>query len=491
MTFTRWSNRRRGRASVVSAVTLLVGLLVGTVVSTVVGTVAAPSARASMVRSGYYLLAYSGEIVLVDAAARTVTWVSPEAWAAAGWPVPAPAPTRYVHYPWSPSISAVTSFDPADSSTWRWAHLDLAAWARARYPTPQAAAYIDGSTLHRWATSPELFVTDPGGVTHRLTPGQWQAMGFRPFTTMSNQGFMKLSWDEHIARMTDLIAGQGYPISPSQWSAEGWPTPQVVARAPGDVVYHAPGDPTLWYAGPTVNRPITSAEWRTMGFPSPVISTPAAPFSSRQWQSCTTTLAGVGVTVGAGQRTVTVADAHDGTYATLSMFARTDSACGFTTLFSDAGARIGYGGITDGATRAQGSGTTPTGTYTMTEAFGLAANPGTALLYRPAGVGDFWVEDNRSTYYNTFRNADQGGFDPSATGIDSSERLTDYPGQYAYAVVVDFNRPPDRTVPYRGAGIFVHVRGAGATAGCVSTSAANVVTMLGYLRSGDTITITF
>jgi L,D-peptidoglycan transpeptidase YkuD (ErfK/YbiS/YcfS/YnhG family) len=53
---------------------------------------------------------------------------------------------------------------------------------------------------------------------------------------------------------------------------------------------------------------------------------------------------------------------------------------------------------------------------------------------------------------------------------------------------VNFNRAPDRRTPYRGAGIFVHVRD-GATAGCVATSSANVVTMLRTMRSGDTITI--
>lgn len=159
-------------------------------------------------------------------------------------------------------------------------------------------------------------------------------------------------------------------------------------------------------------------------------------------------------------------------------------------MFTDGGARVGSGGITNGATRTQGTGTTPTGTYTMTEAFGLNGSPGTALVYRHVKSGDYWVEDNNSAYYNSYRNVSQGGFDASLPLSDpnGSELLTNYPTQYGYSIVVNFNRSPDARVPYRGAGIFVHVR-AGATAGCIATSSANVVTMLRTIRSGDTITI--
>ena len=41
----------------------------------------------------------------------------------------------------------------------------------------------------------------------------------------------------------------------------------------------------------------------------------------------------------------------------------------------------------------------------------------------------------------------------------------DYPVQYEYSIVTSFNA---RQVRHRGAGIFVHVNGSGATAGCVS-----------------------
>ncbi len=209
------------------------------------------------------------------------------------------------------------------------------------------------------------------------------------------------------------------------------------------------------------------------------------------WAACSTTLGGVSVQVAAAQRTVTVVKGKGGSYATLSFWSRTTtSACGFVNVFTDSGARVGANGITNGATRTQGTSTTPSGTYTMTEAFGLNGSPGSALTYRRVKAGDFWVEDNNSTYYNSYRNVSQGGFDASLPLSDpnGSERLTNYPTQYGYSIVVNFNRAPDRKTPYRGAGIFVHVRD-GATAGCIATSSANVATMLRTMRSGDTITI--
>jgi L,D-peptidoglycan transpeptidase YkuD (ErfK/YbiS/YcfS/YnhG family) len=215
------------------------------------------------------------------------------------------------------------------------------------------------------------------------------------------------------------------------------------------------------------------------------------PLPTVAWAACTTTLGGVSVQVAAAQRTVTVVKGKGGSYATLSFWSRTTtSACGFVNVFTDSGARVGSGGITNGATRTQGTGTTPTGTYTMTEAFGLNGSPGSALTYRKVKAGDFWVEDNNSAYYNSYRNVSQGGFGATLPLSDpnGSERLSNYPSQYGYSIVVNFNRAPDRKTPYRGAGIFVHVR-AGATAGCIATSSANVVTMLRTLRSGDTITI--
>ncbi len=130
--------------------------------------------------------------------------------------------------------------------------------------------------------------------------------------------------------------------------------------------------------------------------------------------------------------------------------------------------RIGYGGLVRGRDRVQGTGTTPLGTYSLLSAFGTGpAEDRWRLGYRMIRRGDFWVQDNRSAYYNRYRNRAQGGFRwwlPSSH-VNASERLSDYPRQYEFAVVTSFNR---QQVRHRGSGIFFHVNGPGATGGCVS-----------------------
>ncbi len=216
------------------------------------------------------------------------------------------------------------------------------------------------------------------------------------------------------------------------------------------------------------------------------------PQHSSSWRACTPELDGHRTSVAAGQRTVTMVNQTSKTYARVSFWVRTTGSCSFTKMFLTTTGRIGYGGTTDGKTRKQGTGTTPLGTYTMTEAFGNAAEPGMWLPYHRVKKGDYWVEDNASRYYNSLRNVSQGGFRAglAASDDDSSEYLPSYQTQYAYSVVINFNRAPDVRKAHRGAGIFLHVKGSGATAGCVSITRSQLLTVLAYLHSGDKITIT-
>lgn len=140
--------------------------------------------------------------------------------------------------------------------------------------------------------------------------------------------------------------------------------------------------------------------------------------------------------------------------------------------------RIGYGGLVPGDRRRQGTGTTPLGTYPLPWAFGThEADERWDLGYRTIRRGDFWVQDNRSAYYNRYRNQRDGGFRwwlPSSD-INSSERLTDYRQQYEWSIVIGYNT---EQVRYRGSGIFLHVNGRGATAGCVSAPRAFIRTLM-------------
>jgi L,D-peptidoglycan transpeptidase YkuD (ErfK/YbiS/YcfS/YnhG family) len=145
----------------------------------------------------------------------------------------------------------------------------------------------------------------------------------------------------------------------------------------------------------------------------------------------------------------------------------------WTRVYDVRDGRVGYGGLVAPKQRLQGTGTTPTGTVRLISSFGRHPRPGSwDLPYRRIRRGDYWVEDNRSAYYNRYRNRSRGGFRwwiPSSEE-NSSERLLAFPVQYEYSVVTSYNY--DAQVRHRGAGIFLHVNGTGATAGCVSAPRA-------------------
>ena len=138
------------------------------------------------------------------------------------------------------------------------------------------------------------------------------------------------------------------------------------------------------------------------------------------------------------------------------------AACGPTTAGSATAASSA------GDRRVQGSGTTPLGTYGLLSVFGThPARDAGALDYRRIRRGDYWVQDNASPHYNRYRNKSEGGFRwwLPASDVNASERLTDYRRQYEWSIVTGFNL---EQVRHRGSGIFLHVNGRGATAGCVS-----------------------
>ncbi len=179
----------------------------------------------------------------------------------------------------------------------------------------------------------------------------------------------------------------------------------------------------------------------------------------------TVRLGGIAVNLAKGTRQVVTVKHRRGWHARVSLWRHGGGR--WHRVRTAADGRIGYGGLVPGQEREQGTGTTPLGSYRVTETFGLNRRPpGTDLSFHRVRAGDYWVQDNQSRWYNTLRNKNQGGFRWRISGYNSSERLRDYPRQYRWSVVIDFNRPDP--VRHRGSGIFLHVNGSGATAGCVS-----------------------
>ncbi|MGW2211817.1 L,D-transpeptidase family protein [Streptomyces sp. NPDC001781] len=145
------------------------------------------------------------------------------------------------------------------------------------------------------------------------------------------------------------------------------------------------------------------------------------------------------------------------------------------TAAGTAPARFGSGGLVDGTTRQQGTGTTPAGLYDLPFGFGIKAPPaGTRVGYRPVAGSSWWCQDADSGAYNRWA-------DPLPAGCraSESEHLVSYPTQYAHALVIGFNY--HHPVRGRGAGIFLHVDGKAATAGCVSVPPGAMAEILRWI----------
>ncbi|MCV2461653.1 L,D-transpeptidase family protein [Streptomyces sp. ICN988] len=183
------------------------------------------------------------------------------------------------------------------------------------------------------------------------------------------------------------------------------------------------------------------------------------------------------VPVEVGNATQVITVEARGSYATVTAWAK--GSAGWKARFSTASGRVGSNGVTNGATRRQGTWTTPTGTYTITEGFGVEAS-GTSMPYHVVTDDDWWVEDPESKFYNSMHSAQGADFPLTESGDRGSEHLIDYPTQYAEALVINFNRWP--ATPGRGAGIFLHVNGSGATAGCVSVPRATMDRFMNWIE---------
>jgi L,D-peptidoglycan transpeptidase YkuD (ErfK/YbiS/YcfS/YnhG family) len=141
--------------------------------------------------------------------------------------------------------------------------------------------------------------------------------------------------------------------------------------------------------------------------------------------------------------------------------------------------RVGYNGLSRPTRRRQGDGTTPIGNYGFVYAFGSRPNPGmTGFKWRDLVPGSCWSGARRN--YNRWVRRTRCG--PSDENLWSFARV-----QYRYAVVMDFNYR--RPVYGRGAGIFLHVNGRGATAGCVSLSERDLLPVMRWLRPGARIVV--
>jgi L,D-peptidoglycan transpeptidase YkuD (ErfK/YbiS/YcfS/YnhG family) len=145
-------------------------------------------------------------------------------------------------------------------------------------------------------------------------------------------------------------------------------------------------------------------------------------------------------------------------------------------------ARVGYHGVARPGAKREGDGKTPSGTYGLGFFFGVQPNPGVYFPWRHAYSYDYWDDDPASPRYNLW--VDARVADPGR----NPEPMDNVPA-YNYAAVIAYNTA--RT-PGLGSAIFLHVGTGGATAGCVSLPASQLLTLLRWLRpaANPRITIT-
>lgn len=172
--------------------------------------------------------------------------------------------------------------------------------------------------------------------------------------------------------------------------------------------------------------------------------------------------------------------ATEGTNAVVKLFEKTaENGSTLWTQTLDCPGFIGLAGL--GKTK-EGDNKTPIGDFGITTAFGIKADPGTALPYLDVDEYTYCCGDEN--YYNQLIDIREHPHDCSG-----GEHLIDYSPEYNYGLFLDYNK--DGT-PGLGSAIFFHCAGANTyTGGCIAVSEEDMVTILKALTPNARIIIDY
>jgi L,D-peptidoglycan transpeptidase YkuD (ErfK/YbiS/YcfS/YnhG family) len=145
-------------------------------------------------------------------------------------------------------------------------------------------------------------------------------------------------------------------------------------------------------------------------------------------------------------------------------------------------ADIGRNGMSAHIT--EGAQATPIGSFTMTQAFGRDADPGTALPYFQTTPADWWISEP-GALYNTHQNcASNCPFDTAAG--NPNEHLYYETPFYNYAVVIDYNTAnAGPVVQGAGSAFFLHVTNDKPSLGCVAIPTDSLLPLMRWLNPAD------
>lgn len=123
----------------------------------------------------------------------------------------------------------------------------------------------------------------------------------------------------------------------------------------------------------------------------------------------------------------------------------------------------------------EGDKESPIGVFSLNRCFGWGDNPGTKLQYTKFEKNDFWVDDEKSDFYNTY----QKGL-PNGRWV-SAEDLYGIGDTYRFFIVIEYNT--DVPVPGKGSAIFMHIwKGEESyTSGCTAMAEENLLKIIKWL----------
>lgn len=162
-----------------------------------------------------------------------------------------------------------------------------------------------------------------------------------------------------------------------------------------------------------------------------------------------------------------------GTDAEVQMYQKTG---GSWEQILDCGGYVGYNGL--GKER-QGDRKTPTGTFELTQAFGIEDDPGARMPYVKVDSNLYWCAD--PVRYNQLTDIREYPHDCEG------EHLIDFAPNYNYGMFLDFNKD---CVVGAGAAIFLHCMGSRTyTEGCIAVSQDDMITIIQNAEEGAKICI--
>ncbi len=150
----------------------------------------------------------------------------------------------------------------------------------------------------------------------------------------------------------------------------------------------------------------------------------------------------------------------------------------YVTSLGPYSGHVGKNGVS--SSKREGDLRTPAGVFPLRGGFGARGNPGLRIgSWLRVDSRDVWVDDSRSSLYNTHQRT------PASGRWSSAEPLLNTPA-YNYAQVIGYN---EARTPGRGSAIFLHVDLGHGTAGCVSLPTSGLLAVMRWERSGAVIAI--